>query len=150
MKVLIVDDIQDNRVLLRGILESRNYNVEEAENGVRALALAQAEPPDLIVSDILMPEMDGFVLCRVVKGIVRLRHIPLVFYTATYLDKEDEELGLALGAARYIHKPVDPIEILRLLKYLLRCRWSMLSSQLSKKQLNFAMVIKVKHLEYLE
>ena len=113
MKVLIVDDIQDNRVLLRGMLESRNFQVDEANNGVQALELAQTEPPDLIVSDILMPEMDGFVLCRVLKGIEKLRHIPLVFYTATYLDKEDEELGLAIGAARYIQKPIEPLEFLQ-------------------------------------
>ena len=113
MKVLIVDDIQDNRVLLRGMLESRNYQVEEANNGVQALELAQAEPPNLIVSDILMPEMDGFVLCRVLKGIEKLRHIPLVFYTATYLDKEDKELGLAIGAARYIQKPIEPLKFLQ-------------------------------------
>ncbi len=113
MKVLIVDDIQDNRVLLRAMLESRNFSVVEAANGVQALALAQDAPPDLIVSDILMPEMDGFVFCRVVKGIKKLHRIPFIFYTATYLDKEDETLGMAIGAARYIHKPVEPMEFLR-------------------------------------
>ncbi|MCU7939452.1 MAG: response regulator [gamma proteobacterium symbiont of Bathyaustriella thionipta] len=113
MKVLIVDDHIDNRMQLRAMLETRDFSVEEAVNGVQALDLARAEPPDLIISEILMPEMDGFTLCRVVKSIERLRQTPLIFYTAACHDKEEKKLGLALGASRYIHKPTEPMEFLR-------------------------------------
>ncbi|MDG4553435.1 MAG: EAL domain-containing protein [Candidatus Competibacter sp.] len=112
MNVLIVDDNQDGRVLLRGLLESRGYRVEEAANGLQAFDRVRAEPPELIVSDILMPEMDGFALCRIIKSIEKLKHIPFVFYTATYLNQHDEELGLWLGACRYIRKPQEPKQLL--------------------------------------
>ena len=72
MKFLIVDDIDDNRLLLRRMLESRGFTVQEAGNGIQALDLARVEPPDIIISDVLMPEMDGFTLCRVLKGIEQL------------------------------------------------------------------------------
>ncbi|MGB5064412.1 MAG: EAL domain-containing protein [Candidatus Competibacter sp.] len=108
MNILIVDDNQDNQVLLHGLLESRGHRVEEAANGLHAFDRVRTEPPDLIISDILMPEMDGFALCRLVKSIEKLKHIPFVFYTATYLNQHDEELGLWLGASRYIRKPQEP------------------------------------------
>jgi len=113
MNILILDDYPDNLVLLRGMLESRGFNVMQANNGLEGLSLVQLKTPDLIISDVLMPQMDGFTFCRVVKGMYELKHIPFVFYTATYLDKEDEKLGLALGAARYIHKPTEPLDFLQ-------------------------------------
>ncbi|MEE8365247.1 MAG: EAL domain-containing protein [Gammaproteobacteria bacterium] len=112
MKFLIVDDIDDNRLLLRHTLESRGFTVQEAGNGIQALDLARVEPPDIIISDVLMPEMDGFTLCRVLKGIEQLKQIPFIFYTSTCLEKEDEKLGMALGASRYLLKPVDLSEFL--------------------------------------
>ena len=114
MKALIVDDIKENRLLLRTLLESQGYSVESAENGLQALDQARSAPPDLIISDLLMPEMDGYTLCRVVKSIERLSSIPFVFYTATYLDEEDEALALGLGASLFIRKPTEPLEFLRL------------------------------------
>lgn len=113
MKILIVDDNSDNLILERGMLESHGFEVEEARDGLEGLNIAQKNAPDLIISDIMMPQMDGFTFCRVIKGIDRLKEIPFVFYTATYLEKEDEKLGLALGAARYIHKPTEPMDFLR-------------------------------------
>lgn len=112
MKVLIVDDNPDNLVLLHGMLNTRGFDILQAANGMEALDLIFSESPDLIITDILMPKMDGFTLCRVLKGNDEISHIPLVFYTSTYLDKEDEKLGLALGAVRYIRKPIEPMEFL--------------------------------------
>ena len=77
---------------------------------------AQQDPPDMIVSDIMMPEMDGFELCLRVKNDETLKHIPFIFYTATYLDTEDEELGLHLGASQYLTKPMDHEEFLSAIK----------------------------------
>jgi len=66
------------------------YTVESACNGTDALEKARKAPPDLIISDILMPEMDGFELCRRIKTDDKLRKVPLVFYTATYIDRQDD------------------------------------------------------------
>jgi PAS domain S-box-containing protein len=107
MKVLVVEDNEDSRVLLESLLEANGYEVECAENGKVALALASRRPPDLIISDILMPEMDGYVLCRAVKADEQLRAIPFVFYTATYTDPRDEKLAMDLGASRFIVKPME-------------------------------------------
>ncbi|MEF9426239.1 MAG: PAS domain S-box protein, partial [Candidatus Mariimomonas ferrooxydans] len=74
---------------------------------VEALSLAKESPPDIIISDVLMPEMDGFRLCQKVKQDKRLRKIPFIFYSGSYTDPEDEELGTAVGASRYILKPTE-------------------------------------------
>ena len=78
-----------------------------------ALAFAQRANYDVIVSDILMPRMDGFQLCRELKMDERLRHIPFVFYTATYTDPADEAFGLSLGANRFLMKPIEPEILLK-------------------------------------
>jgi len=105
--VLIVDDHQHNRYLLRTILSAHGYQVLEAANGAEALNLARRTLPHLIISDILMPVMDGYSLCRECKRDALLQGIPFVFYTATYIDAKDEELGLRLGAVRFIAKPIE-------------------------------------------
>jgi len=107
MKILIVDDNADDRVLLERALMSLGYFVSSAPNGARALERALDSPPDLIVSDIMMPEMDGFELCRRVKLDDRLRHVAFIFYTATYVEGKDEQLGLSLGASRFLIKPLE-------------------------------------------
>ena len=87
----------------------------EAANGAVALEMARAEAPHLIVSDILMPVMDGFSLCQEWMKDPQLRNVPFVFYTATYTDPKDEELALSLGAARFILKPVEIEEFISIL-----------------------------------
>ena len=106
-RALIVDDQEQNLYLLKSLLKGHGYQVSEAANGVEALERARANPPDVIISDILMPVMDGFALCQAWHKDDRLKGIPFVFYTATYTDPKDEELGLSLGAARFIIKPVE-------------------------------------------
>ena len=107
MKILVVEDTEDARVLLVDQLEVRGYEVESAENGKVALEIASRTPPDLIISDILMPEMDGYAFCRAVKQDEQLRAIPFIFYTATYTDPNDERLAMNLGASRFILKPME-------------------------------------------
>jgi PAS domain S-box-containing protein len=119
-RVLVVDDNAENLYLLRALLQGQGYEVDEALQGAEALNKARQNPPDLIVSDILMPVMDGFALCRQWKKDPRLRLIPFIFYTATYIDDRDREFALGLGAEQFIVKPMDPDAFLAIVSDLVR------------------------------
>ena len=116
MKVLIVDDIKENIYMLKSLFQGYGYNVETAADGVEALEKASREDFDIIVSDILMPRMDGFQLCREVKKDEKLKKIAFVFYTATYTEPSDEEFALSLGAERFIVKPIDPDDFMKIME----------------------------------
>ena len=116
MKILIVEDTEDARIILRTTLKSEGYDVSDAPNGAVALKMAKEEPPDMIISDILMPEMDGFTFCRECKKDRILRMIPFIFYTATYTDPKEERLAMSLGASRFILKPIENDEFLRIIE----------------------------------
>jgi PAS domain S-box-containing protein/putative nucleotidyltransferase with HDIG domain len=118
--ILVVDDYEENRYLLRAMLTASGDEVLEAANGSEALELAHRTRPDLIISDILMPQMDGFALCRECKRDEQLRDIPFVFYTATYTDPRDQALALQLGAARFIVKPIENQELIAILREVLQ------------------------------
>ncbi|MEK7438049.1 MAG: response regulator [Pseudomonadota bacterium] len=105
--VLIVEDHEENRNLLKMLLEVNGYRVTAAGDGLEALAAARRVPPDVIVSDVLMPKMDGFALCGAWMQDTALRAIPFIFYSATYVRPEDEQFALALGAVRYMIKPQE-------------------------------------------
>jgi putative nucleotidyltransferase with HDIG domain len=115
-KILIVDDQQQNLYLMKTLLGGQGYQVLEASNGAEALELARTDPPNVIISDILMPVMDGYSLCQEWMKDEVLRNIPFVFYTATYTDPKDEALALSLGAARFIVKPLDLEEFVSILE----------------------------------
>ena len=112
-RLLIVDDNSQNLYLLQTLLEGHGYEVVSAVNGTEALEKARQDPPDIIVSDILMPVMDGFTLCHQWKTDDYLKNIPFVFYSAEYIDEKDECLALKEGADRFIRKPVEPDEFMR-------------------------------------
>jgi len=107
-RVIVVDDVKQNRYLLQKLLEGYNYTVETAKDGVEALEIARKKLPDMIITDVLMPKMDGFQLCRELKRDEGLKGIPVIFYSSTYTDKESEKLALDIGAVEYIVKPLEP------------------------------------------
>ncbi|MBU0485299.1 MAG: response regulator [Proteobacteria bacterium] len=109
MKILIVDDIAEDRRLLRYIAERQGHEVLEAENGLEGYTLAASSPrPDLIISDALMPIMDGFQFLRRVRADGALDPVKFIFYSATYKGDKDKELAFSLGADGYLTKPQDP------------------------------------------
>ena len=109
-QILIVDDEPSNIHLLSEVL-APEYEVFFATSGIRALALAKERDLDLILLDILMPEMDGFEVCRRLKAVPSLRDIPIIFVTAM-IDPKDEAFGLQIGAVDYVAKPVSPPVVL--------------------------------------
>lgn len=104
--VLCVDDEPSNLQVLKQILQGE-YRLLFARDGRRAIELAQVERPDLILLDVMMPDMDGHAVCRTLKANERLARVPVIFVTALS-DVEDEARGLELGAVDYICKPVSP------------------------------------------
>ncbi len=113
MRILSADDKPENLYMLEALLRGHGHTVDSASNGLDALTLAERGVYDLIISDILMPRMDGFQLCRELKKDDRLRHIPFIFYTATYTDPRDASLALSLGADRFLIKPLEPDDFIR-------------------------------------
>jgi PAS domain S-box-containing protein len=112
-KALIVDDVEENLCYLQTLLTADGFQVELAHNGEEALSLARTAPPDLIISDILMPVMDGFALCHTLHTDPQLAGIPFVIYTATYTGPKDEALALQAGADLFLIKPLEPREFLQ-------------------------------------
>jgi two-component system cell cycle sensor histidine kinase/response regulator CckA len=111
MKILVVDDNADDRKVLRYIIEAHAHAVVEAANGQEALEAAAAVRPDLIISDALMPVMDGFQFLRSIKQDRELSTIPFIFYSATYRGGQDAQLAISLGAAGFIIKPREAAEL---------------------------------------
>jgi putative two-component system response regulator len=104
--VLVVDDVEENIDILVDAL-SQNYEVAVAMDGKAALEAVAEEMPDIILLDIMMPEMDGFEVCDRLKGHDDTKHIPIIFLTAM-TEEQDEAFGLSLGAVDYITKPFNP------------------------------------------
>ncbi len=115
MKILVVEDSEDSRILLTKQLRAYGHEVTPTANGVEALEQALTQPPDIILSDILMPKMDGYQLCREWKQNEQLKNIPFAFYTATYTSDEDKKFALSLGADTFIVKPTEPDTLARIL-----------------------------------
>jgi len=110
--ILVVEDVPNIRDLLQYTLKFKGYPVITARNGEDALSKISEERPALIISDVLMPIMDGFDLCQRVRGNPETQDIPVIMISATYVTPEDRAFALRLGAVRFLEKPVDTDEFL--------------------------------------
>jgi two-component system cell cycle response regulator len=119
-KILVVDDLLSNRDLARVLLESFGHEVIAASGAREGLEIAIQHHPDLILSDVCMREGSGYDLIRAVKADARLAKIPFAFITSTKLEEEDRTKALAMGAQRYLIRPIEPQDLLREIESCLR------------------------------
>jgi len=104
------------------LLERNGYRVTTAINGEEALATARHDKPDVVISDVMMRNMDGFVFCRTWMQNEELKPIPFIFYTGHLTSQQDEYVGIALGAVRYLIKPLEAHALLLELGAVLRAQ----------------------------
>lgn len=107
-RALVIDDNDANREIVTALLRARGIDVDSARDGAEAIALARESPPDLAITDLLMPVMDGFTLLREWRADPRLASVPIVVYSATYTEPQDIRLALDLGASAFLVKPMEP------------------------------------------
>ena len=108
--ILVIDDTPSNLVLLNNLL-CQDYRVKVANSGSRGIKLALSDDaPDLILLDVVMPELDGFEVCDVLKKNRKTQHIPIIFLTTLYREEEVQR-GRALGAEDFISKPVSSLQL---------------------------------------
>ncbi|MEM6449790.1 MAG: response regulator [Cyanobacteria bacterium P01_D01_bin.105] len=120
-KILVVDDLLENLRLLNNVLTKEGYEVRQAPDGEMALTNIPRFQPDLILLDIMMPEMDGYTVCSQVKANEKTKDIPVIFLSALDLTF-DKIKAFEVGAADFIHKPFHPAEVLARVKNQLRIR----------------------------
>lgn len=120
--LLVVEDVPNILELLTVTLKFKGYPVISAINGEEALQIIDQERPALIITDILMPKMDGFQLVQRLRTDPKTSHIPIIILSATYVTPEDREFALKLGAARFLEKPVDTEDFLLTIAEVLTAR----------------------------
>ena len=104
IRILIVDDVQENLDLLEDVLSEGGYSCVMAHNGTEALEILRRDPIHLVVADAMMPKIDGFQLCKEVRTIPDLNHVPFIIYTGNYVDEADQEFARSIGVDRYVVK----------------------------------------------
>ena len=122
VNLLIVDDLATNRKLLRVTLEAEGHTTLEAADGLEALQILARETVDAVISDILMPNMDGFRLCHEIRRSERLHALPFLIYTSTYTSPGDVKLAQTVGADKYLTKPATTAAVLDALREAMESR----------------------------
>jgi len=117
-RILMVEDEEDLRKMVKFRLEAMDYDVLEAEDGQMGLDKARADKPDLVILDLMLPKLDGFKVCRMLKFDEKHKHIPIIMFTARAQEK-DELIGKEMGADAYITKPFEPDVLMVKIKELL-------------------------------
>ena len=120
-RILVVDDVATNRIVMKVKLSAACYSVEQADCGIAALATARANRPDLILLDVIMPDMSGLDVCRKLKADPETADIPVILITA-HSDRAAKMSGLEAGADDFLTKPVDEVTLLARVRSLLRAR----------------------------
>ena len=120
MNILLVDDNAENRALLRLTLETEGHHVLYAANGAEALSLLRRHSVDAIISDVLMPIMNGYQLCSALRKTKRFKSIPFVFYSGNYGTAGGERLGDISGGDKYVRKPASTFSVLSALYEVVR------------------------------
>jgi signal transduction histidine kinase len=118
MHILVVDDEAENRMALSEVLRGEGHSVDTASDGEEALGLIQNMEVDVVISDALMPHMDGFVLCRAIKADEEHKNIPVIILTGEYTDTEDVQFAKSIGVAEVLRKTSNPDQLLRVLSTL--------------------------------
>ncbi len=119
MKILVAEDHQESRYLLQQLFSGLGHEVAAVADGLEVIELLErgkTPPPDVIVSDALMPRLDGFQLCRRLRQSPRWCRLPFIFYTATYTDRADEQFAMTVGADRFVVKPVEPDQLMAVIQ----------------------------------
>jgi two-component system, sensor histidine kinase and response regulator len=120
--ILVVDDIPENVELLEAYLIPEKYHVVTAQNGLEALERAKESPPDIVLLDVMMPQMDGFEVCSILKKDPRTQFIPVVMVTALK-ERDDKLRGIEAGADDFLTKPIDRVELLTRIRSLIRVKF---------------------------
>lgn len=123
MKILVADDNEDARIIMETSLTAIGHEVVLAENGAVALQLARECAPDIVISDIMMPQMDGFQLCNALKDDNALKNIPFVLCTATFTEQQDMQLAHALGVSSFMVKPIDQLQLQKIIQEISQAGW---------------------------
>lgn len=118
-KLLIVDDEKDMVFAVKLQLEANGFDVITAHDGQAALELARKEKPDLLILDLMLPKIDGYKVCRMLKFDEKYKHIPIIMFTAR-IQKSDEKLGYEVGADAYVTKPFELPVLLSKIRELLK------------------------------
>jgi CheY-like chemotaxis protein len=117
--ILVVDDFDDTRLLLRTWLQKKGFRVVEAENGHRAVAAAESSQPDLIIMDVEMPELDGLAATRKIRALTNFKTVPILAVSAYGADQYRAH-ALAAGCNEYVSTPFEPDELEKLIRALIK------------------------------
>jgi len=149
IRILAIDDNMDNLITLRALIQEEfpEAIVLTAQSGRRGLELAVTEDPDVIFLDIVMPMMDGYEVCMKLKADQKLRDIPVVFLTATKVDKQSRIKALESGAEAFLAKPIDEVELTAQIRAMLKIRASNIQKRDEKKWLAALVEEKTKELQ---
>ena len=133
-KILLVDDVDLFLELERSYLHGCDYDLVTASSGEEALEIVPEQPPALVITDIMMPRMDGYTLAFNLRRNPETSHIPIIFLSATYVTPEDKDFAMSLGAVRFMEKPVDTEDFLLTVAEVLTNPKSALSPPMDKQQ----------------
>lgn len=132
--ILVVEDVPNILDLLDVTLRFKGYPVITASNGAEALEMLPEQPPALVITDIMMPRMDGYTLAFNLRRNPETSHIPIIFLSATYVTPEDKDFAMSLGAVRFMEKPVDTEDFLLTVAEVLANPKGALSPPMDKQQ----------------